>query len=452
VGFNATGFIVQNSWGGRWGVGGFAVLTYADWLANGMDAWVASLGVSGVTQGRLAGTRTGGGSGASAKRMPANGWSEDVAYAHSLVFGDDGRVSRYVTQDETSRSLQYQACSMPDEWFRTDPVASASKRKRLVIYAHGGLNSEAAGIQRASAMGRYFAGNGCYPLFLVWKTGLLEAISDILAPKGPQAPVGAAGISSLTDAVIEKTLGRGPVRRIWSEMKQNAAFSCEPSRGGDLLVTALKNLVALWGDALEIHLVGHSAGAILLGHLLDLMSQRGLINPQAGKTSVASVHLYAPACTVQFANRYYAPHRDLMQAMFLDILSDGREQDDNTAYAYRKSLLYLVSNAAEPDVRTPLLGLCNARDASYTGWDGSSSTSEALTNWRAAVEDANLENRTTVLSETRVTTRQGQDAGSSETIASAHGSFDNDVAVVTRTLERITGGPLSLPVDDLRGF
>jgi hypothetical protein len=34
----------------------------------------------------------------------------------------------------------------------------------------------------------------------------------------------------------------------------------------------------------------------------------------------------------------------------------------------------------------------------------------------------------------------------------AHGSFDNDVAVVTRTLERITGGALSTPVDELRGF
>ena len=31
VGFNATGFILQNSWGPRWGAGGFAVITYADW-------------------------------------------------------------------------------------------------------------------------------------------------------------------------------------------------------------------------------------------------------------------------------------------------------------------------------------------------------------------------------------------------------------------------------------
>ncbi|MCS5945203.1 hypothetical protein LNP25_01220 [Klebsiella variicola subsp. variicola] len=39
VGFNRDGFIVQNSWGTEWGCGGFAVLSYADWLTNAMDAW-----------------------------------------------------------------------------------------------------------------------------------------------------------------------------------------------------------------------------------------------------------------------------------------------------------------------------------------------------------------------------------------------------------------------------
>ena len=59
------------------------------------------------------------------------------------------------------------------------------------------------------------------------------------------------------------------------------------------------------------------------------------------------------------------------------------------------------------------------QDASYSGWDGSADTGEAL----AAMQ------------------------------APGHGSFDNDVDVVTRTLVRIRAGKkLLLPVDDLRGY
>ncbi|MFO1251148.1 MAG: hypothetical protein U1E77_08460 [Inhella sp.] len=53
VGFNREGFVVQNSWGPGWGAGGFGLLSYADWLSNGMDAWVVGLGVPGVLAGRI---------------------------------------------------------------------------------------------------------------------------------------------------------------------------------------------------------------------------------------------------------------------------------------------------------------------------------------------------------------------------------------------------------------
>jgi hypothetical protein len=75
--------------------------------------------------------------------------------------------------------------------------------------------------------------------------------------------------------VVEKTIGRPLARPIWSEMKENAELTCETGRGGDLLVTALAKLAGTWGDAFELHLVGHSAGAILLGNLLTLLGARG---------------------------------------------------------------------------------------------------------------------------------------------------------------------------------
>ena len=45
VGYNERGFLIQNSWGPRWGSHGYGVLTYDDWLRNAMDCWVAQLGV-----------------------------------------------------------------------------------------------------------------------------------------------------------------------------------------------------------------------------------------------------------------------------------------------------------------------------------------------------------------------------------------------------------------------
>lgn len=437
VGFNQHGFVIQNSWGDSWGANGFAVLGYADWLANGMDAWVAALGVPGVVPGRLADGEVEVAAGAAEVQRGA-WWSEAKAYTHSLVFGNDGRISRYVTQDELSRTLLYQACGLPDQWFRNHPA----KKKRLLIYAHGGLNSEDAAIERARAMGRFISGNDCYPLFLVWKTGLCESIGDILKDKFRKEPgIAGAGISDITDLMIEKTIGRPLARPIWSEMKENAELCCGSGRGGDLLVTALQKLVATWSDALEIHLVGHSAGSIILGHLLSLATSRGL------KPNIASIHLYAPACTVQFATRHYATQPELMERLYLDVLSEQNERDDNVVAVYRKSLLYLVSNALESDLRTPILGMENVFKPDYAGWDGSSATGEVLGLWRQAAKTAGLDKRMQVMDTAKVTSRVPD-----KQIKASHGCFDNDVVTVSRTLERITGGKLKLPVGDLLGF
>lgn len=441
VGFNTDGFIVQNSWGNAWGAGGFAVLTYADWLANAMDAWVAALGVPGVVLGQLASGSKLGSSRAGINR--SEWWDEATAYEHSIVLGNDGRVSRYLTQDELSRALLYQACGLPDQWFRQQGGA----KKRLLIYAHGGLNSEADAIKRARALGHYFIGNGCYPLFMIWKTGLFESIGNIISERFNRGEERAGSLrETITDAsdwLIENSIGRPFARPLWSEMKENAAFATQPTRGGDLLVSALQNLKAIWGDQLEIHLVGHSAGTIFHGHLIDLLAARGL------EERIGSIHLYAPACTVQFANRHFAPQEALMKRLYLDILSDENERDDNVVI-YRKSLLYLVSNALEGDLRTPILGLENVLDEDYKGWDGSSSTGEALGNWRQAVKLSGMlkEHRLTVFKANKTLVCRSPETR----VNASHGGFDNDVTIIEKTLTRITGAPLKLPINDLRAF
>lgn len=101
----------------------------------------------------------------------------------------------------------------------------------------------------------------------------------------------------------------------------------------------------------------------------------------------------------------------------------------------------------------PFLGMERIQDASYCGWDGSSDTGEALAAWRAAATQAKLADRTTVLDSERITTAIAANGRPAATQAPGHGSFDNDVDVLTRTLVRIRGGKkLLLPVDDLRGY
>ena len=452
VGFNANGFILQNSWGTGWGAGGFAVLSYLDWLANGMDAWVASLGVPGVVAGRLA-VDSGAGRALAGGTDRSKWWDSGLAYQHSVVLGNDGRVSRYLTEDEQPRKLQQQVYALPDAWFRSQP---AQQPKRLVLYVHGGLNSEEAAIKRASAMGRFFIGNGCYPIFLVWKTGLLESVGNIFADKVGLQPALAGSlreaITDRTDTLVEKTIGRPLAKPLWSEMKENAQLAFTPRHGGDLLLDALQALTATWGEAFELHLVGHSAGALALGHLLQAL----FVRQQAGRDGnlgkrMASVHLYAPACSVAFANLHYASNPAVMERLHLDVLSDKQERGDTVTPIYRKSLLYFVSNALEADLHTPLLGMERIQDTSDTGWDGTSDTGESLLAWRTAAQATKLKGRTSMVSNDNVTV--AIDAlGQAVMAPAAHGSFDNDIAVVGRTLERITGAPLTMPVDDLRGY
>ena len=305
-------------------------------------------------------------------------------------------------------------------------------------------------------MGRFFIGNGCYPLFLVWKTGLLESVGNIFADKVGLQPALAGSlreaITDRTDRLVEKTIGRPLARPLWSEMKENAQLAFTPRHGGDLLLDALQALTATWGEAFELHLVGHSAGALALGHLLQALFVRQQTGRDGGLGKrMASVHLYAPACSVAFANLHYASNPAVMERLHLDVLSDKEERGDTVTPLYRKSLLYFVSNALEADLHTPLLGMERIQSTSDTGWDGTSDTGESLLAWRTAAQATKLKGRTSVVGQDHITV--AIDALGKPVMApAAHGSFDNDIAVVSRTLERITGAPLAMPVDDLRGY
>lgn len=101
--------------------------------------------------------------------------------------------------------------------------------------------------------------------------------------------------AEMRDRSIEAACEGLLVKPMWSEMKQNAAAAAEPGAGLELLARHLLTLKKKVQN-LEIHIAGHSAGSIAIGHLLSLMDKR---------LCASTLTLFAPACTIGFANQHY---------------------------------------------------------------------------------------------------------------------------------------------------
>ena len=122
VGFNRIGFVIQNSWGEKWGNCGFGVLPYEEWVKYGADAWTSALGVPAAemktsavpvrSKEKVVIARAGALSFVSAAKSAAaesrkeiSRWSAEEAYRHTLVMGNDGQVINRILTHENARSL-----------------------------------------------------------------------------------------------------------------------------------------------------------------------------------------------------------------------------------------------------------------------------------------------------------------------------------------------------------
>ena len=445
VGYNRVGFVVQNSWGPSWGTGGFAVLTYADWQENGMDAWAATLGVPGVVNNAAAIP------GGVAKEGLAGGTSslaappDDPGVRHSLVL-DRGMPCKTSTGDLLQeQSLGAIGTEWPlaqfQEWQRTHPNEPA----RLVLYAHGGLNSEDEGVTRAREMTSAFIANRIYPIFLVWKTGPLETLKNILRGKGAIEPQVAGGFFSdkISDPLLENTVGPTLGRAAWNDMKHSAEVAASDNGGLTQLANALQSLLT-HVPTLEVHLIGHSAGSLLLGPLIPVLQKRRL--------KVKAAHLFAPACTLEFALKHWLPHVGHATGpapkvpLRVSALTNTLEEEDNTIGVYRKSLLYFVARGIEEARPAPLLGMHGAWDRDQVfdapnGWKGDAQTLQTLNDFARVRESLGRALELNLVSTRQIaqkTTATGT-ADFSEEARASHGGFDGDAILVLSTLARIRG-------------
>lgn len=354
VGYDDKGFLIQNSWGEEWGgfngQPGIARWRYEDWSATVMDAWVLRLSVPTPDAFDLTVTEPTPETEvlfeAQNVRAPRN---EDII-GHVIHLNDGKLVGngKYPTPITTIRETAN---------FLADDAATANRDyKHLLIYAHGGLNNRAASANRVRKMKEVFKRNGIYPIHFMWETGFYESLKDVIFNSKEKAEARVGGVSDFFDRMLEG-LARGPGKAIWRDMKWDARQSFKSQGGGRQALKVLLDGNAKRNNPLKIHLVGHSAGSILLGHMLEAMNSMNSLS-----TPVTSCSLMAPACTVDLFKDVYHPRigkagaADGVKNLWQYNLIDQRELDDSVG-PYRKSLLYFVSNAFEDAKKTPLLGM-----------------------------------------------------------------------------------------------
>lgn len=398
VGYNKEGFWVQNSWGESWGDNGVALWTYEDWLENVRDAWVARLAVSTPQIWHLSpniadqqGSEEG-----LFKNSPKR--SEIVGH---FVHIDDGKFDdkgKYWTD-------------LPTVEQTAKLVAESNNYDHLLLYAHGGLNSIKASASRVAAMKEVFKANRIYPFHFMYDTGLLEEVKDIVLGKKKEVEERAGGFSDYTDKLVEKATRR-PGRAVWREMKKGANLPFDPGGAGTQTIGAFLDAFSQPGaQPKKIHIVGHSTGAILLASLLEALGTF------ANAPRVQTCLLMAPACTQDTFNQVYRPllrERDGKKfgigRMAIYNLNRELELDDTVTPLYRKSLLYLVSNAFEEELGERILGMMEFRR-----FLGSVPSSPVF----------------------RILESDGSSAGSPKTASKTHGGFDNDVFTMNDVMHSV---------------
>jgi hypothetical protein len=396
IGYNKKGFWIQNSWGKDWGKGGVALWTYEDWQKNIKDAWAVRLAVA-VPQIRRMSTPDPS-SLAARDEMAATGVFRSEIAGH-FVHLDDGKYDDHGNYWSNGADIRETASL----------VSQSDKYDHLLLYAHGGLNSPGDSAKRIRAMKEVFKANRIYSFHFMYDTGLMEELKDVILRKKSMTLDRVGGWTDFSDKLVEKAT-RHLGRALWGEMKRDARVPFDDNFDGADTVKALVKAVLMANDRLQLHLVGHSNGSVLVGSLLTRLAK------EIPGLDIKTLSLLAPACTNDlFFSQYSDPIKgstdlSIGKATVYN-LNDQVEQDDNVAKIYRKSLLYLVSNAFETHREAPLLGLKKFNDQIPV-----------------SQYDNHLE----------FVYSDGRTDGSTRTASTSHGGFDNDPYTMNDILKMVT--------------
>ncbi len=365
VGYSDAGFVVQNSWGTRWGRGGFAILAYDDWLQNAMDCWVVQLGVVTSEHELVAQDST---LRPQAAGQPVLLASDDKLADHQIApfvvdMENNGELSqrgRFRTQPgDLADLLDFHLGNVACKEWGLGPQDTVD----IAIYAHGGLVDEDAAAETARSWIPLLRSNRIFPIFLMWETGALQTLMDILddfAARQDKAAIDSAGgwWERFEDAVGDwkneriESFARWPGGKLWSEMKQNADALSSTQQSGVVQLFKLFKQREKSLPRVRLHLVGHSAGSIVHCYLGKRAAAQGL--------SIESLSFLAPAAQIDlFDSTLGALVADAKQPIrtLIANLTGSAELADPTCGPYGHSLLYLVSRSLDGGQDVPILGM-----------------------------------------------------------------------------------------------
>jgi hypothetical protein len=307
---------------------------------------------------------------------------------------------------------------------------SPGARPRLMFFAHGGLVKESKALRAALATRGWWLANGVYPIYFVWETGLFETLGSMLRRGRDQTvPAGERGVIAdrITDPLLEEIVRALGGQRIWGAMKASARLASAEGGGARYVARKLVEFLAGVGNNAELHAVGHSAGSIFHGYFVPTCMQLG----ESQFPGFRTLHLLAPAITCRDFSDLLMPLAGKPGGVYRTTMFTMRkhlERSDNCAAIYRKSLLYLVSEACEDKRKRPLLGLDESiRDdpkiKAFFGL-GSNPPAAAEVVWsKSPLED-----------------------GCGASRATSHGDFDDDPATMTSVLRRVLDGCDGRPI------
>ena len=377
VGYDEHGFWIQNSWGTTWGLDGYGHLSYTDWLKNGLDVWVARLGVP------IAEVVDSERTNVTFPFEPINLQPKyDDLRAHIIDISNNITETNAKKFSVTKSDID----SILDEFIG---IAGGNnwkekkwEKKRLLLYAPNFFEDESSVSNQMNAIKDILKFDAeVYPLAIIWRdeywTTLYNLLSRAKLSTHPGVNNNADELFGLDDnflvdryeytADIFTTNLRG--NKEWQDMKKDTFRLKKMHLLADSLASRIKD-----GKIDEIHVVAHGAGAVFMAAFVQLLALRGKINEipeelrlidysakkefQGKGCLIESCTLWAPACTVslfkntflQAINQAKAPSpSNGIKKFNLFTLSDEAEQDDSFFQGYGKSFLYYISNSLESD-------------------------------------------------------------------------------------------------------